>query len=404
MNVNGILLVIIVILIFSLWYISDNRVRGGYTSWDTDKTTRELINNIINVMNDSIKLRNYDYDVMRNTVLSISKNLKNKHIIAVNKLFDEFKEQKIERWDTRLIKGIDAFEFIFAGIVEAYIHLYLIEGIELRFEYEKMMCGSFNVILFCHVYKNQQFIGKRILRIRALDINNETSSFQIVHDTKIDEMEIHGITINQTKGEIPIAIRNLQYIYKLFAGSNAIVQPICSSYFLYHDFNNTIAVEWSLNECLYSEPPYQSHDDICKFAECMQEVHRITANTGYNYFDWKKENVFYDNVNDCYSIIDVDFIRDDTPIGEILCSIRVPPEVRTSHRNIANYIILRYLWMCIKKLNAVGDDKTNVMDFAKKDYDDEFKEYLKNKLDIDNIGKITDEKVQNYLSTIIYSE
>lgn len=334
MSVIQIALFIIILILLLIAFRNTYRLKGGiYTSWkptiDNSKFNDEyrvLIDRITEVIKAHIENSDcdydcdYDYDKMRDDVVTETDYQK----AIVDSLFAELKKVKIESYGDRSIQGNIAFRAMFIGLVEAYVHLYIIHGFKLQLE-SSIHAGSFNIVIFC----NQEYV----LRIRTRSyIADET--FGVIKGTPF---------MNANDEEIKENNRIHKYLYEAFRNSNRILKPICSSALLYHDYDYSFIVEWALNDRLdASKNPIQNPETFNDYINCLLESNHIAHSIGLTYLDYKIENILWNQKTNCYCIADIDFIKADISDFKVFTTHTLPTLLAMqTNRYKSNYIILK---------------------------------------------------------------
>jgi len=295
MSVIQIALFIIILILLLIAFRNTRRLKGGiYTSWrptiDNSKYNdeyRALIDRITEVIKEHIENSDYDYDKMRDEVKTETDYQK----AIVDSLFAELKKVKIETYKQGGIQGDIAFRAMFIGLVEAYIHLYIIHGFKLQLE-RSIHAGSFNIVIFC----NRDYV----LRIRTRSYREDERSGVIQGST----------FMNASDEKLKENNRIHKYLYEAFRNSNRILKPICSSALLYHDYDYSFIVEWALNDRLdASKNPIQNPETFNDYINCLLESNHIAHSIGLTYLDYKIENILWNQKTNCYCIADIDFAK-----------------------------------------------------------------------------------------------
>lgn len=344
MSTFAVVLFIITLVLFILAFRRIKKIRGGIsTSWRDDRYA-PLVDNITEVIKKYIKNDNYNYNAMRDEV--VCENEYQKRIVS--DLFYELEKVKIDKYRDNDVEGKGAFAATFTGIVEAYVHLYVVHGIKLELE-DKIYAGTFNIVIVCN--KNY------VLRIRARSYNPKQKKANKFNK----DVEPHEATNEILKQ----SILEHRRVLDAFKYSNRILKPICSSYFLYHDFSRTLIVEWSYNDRVESAEdinPIIVKNSLSDYIECLLETNRIAHSVGLTYIDYKIYNIQWNPVTECYCITDIDFERADQNFifKKHLTSHRIPDTFQLGKKlkYVSNYIILKEVASIIKAQNSVTQYKS----------------------------------------------
>lgn len=352
MKYECIILIILVIVIFSLWYIRENRLKGGFlTSWNADAVTRELID----IITWHIQNENMSYEEMQKSVLQKAPNLQPKHIEAVKALFGTLYRSQIRY---RKIADVfphgnkEFFKFVYAGIVEAFMHLYLVDGIYIELPNEDgfIASGTYNAVLYCQTWRYGRPIGQHVLRLRYINIDEGSVQFNGER------------AISAKKEAIKNAIQNLNRLYKAIGECDDVIKPLCSSYFLYHDFNDAV-VEWSLSKILAVRFP-TTKELIMEYIKFVCRIHAMSMKTGYRYLDWKLDNTLYDVDKHRYVIADLDFVHESDKYNDLqpISTIKIPDSIKGNVVAASNYCMM---WNLFINIDYYEKLKTNPrLDYA----------------------------------------
>lgn len=333
MSTFAVVLFIIALVLLILAFRRIKKIRGGIsTSWRDDRYA-PLVDNITKVIKDHIERDDYDYSAMRDEVYC--ENEYQKRIVF--DLFAELEKVKIDEYKDNYIEGKGAFAATFTAIVEAYVHLYVVHGIKLHLE-RKIYAGAFNIVIFCN--------EKYVLRIRARSYKpEETKPPKFYSDMRPDA----------TNEILKQSIIEHKRVLDAFRNSKRILKPICSSYFLYHNFSSTLIVEWSFNDRVESSEqknPIKNRDSLKDYIECLLETNRIAHSVGLTYVDYKIGNIQWNPVTNCYCITDIDFERADICKPSVVKSHAVDTVViQFPLKYVSNYIILKDIASIIKASN-----------------------------------------------------